>query len=222
MRRGLIRRWRLPSWSCSRLRARGRRRTRHGPDAQSCRGRAAGQCPVDGFRAVARPRTAAAGQRLRPEHQVRPSAKDAVTREHGVRVGELAMRSGERVGLDPIALRAVGLGGLLHDVGKLVTPFEILTKPGQLTDDERAVVERHTIDGEAMLAPYPHLSVAAVIVRHIMSGPTAPATRTGSRGSRSLSSRRSSASSTPGTRWSARTARRPARTRRWSSRGSRR
>ncbi len=91
--------------------------------------------------------------------------KDAVTRDHVVRVGELAMRAGERARLDPVALRAVGLGGLLHDVGKLVTPDEILMKPGELTDAERATVERHTLDGEAMLAPYPHLAAVAGIVR---------------------------------------------------------
>lgn len=91
--------------------------------------------------------------------------KDAVTRDHVVRVGELAMRAGERARLDPVALRAVGLGGLLHDVGKLVIPDAILKKPGGLTDAERATVERHTLDGEAMLAPYPHLAAVAGIVR---------------------------------------------------------
>ncbi len=92
-------------------------------------------------------------------------AKDIVTRDHVVRVSELAMRSAERAGLDGVSLRAVGLGGLLHDVGKLLAPDAILSKPGPLTDEERAVIERHTIDGEAMLAPYPHLAEVAFIVR---------------------------------------------------------
>ena len=92
-------------------------------------------------------------------------AKDIVTRDHVVRVSELAMRSAERAGLDSVSLRAVGLGGLLHDVGKLLAPDAILSKPGPLTDEERAVIERHTIDGEAMLAPYPHLANVAFIVR---------------------------------------------------------
>lgn len=91
--------------------------------------------------------------------------KDAVTREHVVRVAELAMRAGERAGLDAVALRAVGLGGLLHDVGKLLTPAEILSKPGALTSQDRAVVERHPVEGAALLAPYPHLSEVAAIVR---------------------------------------------------------
>ncbi len=91
--------------------------------------------------------------------------KDAVTRQHVIRVSELAMRAAERSGRDPLTLRAVGLGALLHDVGKLMTPDAILTKAGSLTDVERATIERHPIDGEALLAGYPHLAEAAKIVR---------------------------------------------------------
>ncbi|MCP9485147.1 MAG: HD domain-containing protein [Gaiellaceae bacterium MAG52_C11] len=91
--------------------------------------------------------------------------KDPVTRKHVVRVAELAMRSGERVGLDGVSLRAVGLGGLLHDVGKLLTPEAILSNPAALTAHERTVIERHPVDGAAMLAPYPHLREAAAVVR---------------------------------------------------------
>ena len=93
--------------------------------------------------------------------------KDAVTREHVVRVGELAMRTGQRAGLDPLDLRAVGLGGLLHDVGKLMTPQSILTKPSRLTDAEREVIERHPVDGARMLAAYPQLAeVAPAVAAH--------------------------------------------------------
>jgi HD-GYP domain-containing protein (c-di-GMP phosphodiesterase class II) len=91
--------------------------------------------------------------------------KDEVTRLHVVRVSELAMRTGQRAGLDAASLRVVALGGLLHDVGKLLAPDEILTKPAQLSEQERAVIERHPIDGEAMLAPYRHLAEVACVVR---------------------------------------------------------
>jgi HD-GYP domain-containing protein (c-di-GMP phosphodiesterase class II) len=91
--------------------------------------------------------------------------KDDVTRLHVVRVSELAMRTGQRAGLDAASLRVVALGGLLHDVGKLLAPDEILTKPAQLSEQERAVIERHPIDGEAMLAPYRHLAEVACVVR---------------------------------------------------------
>lgn len=91
--------------------------------------------------------------------------KDEVTRQHVIRVSELAMRAGERSKLDPLTLRAVGLGALLHDVGKLLTPDEVLMKPSSLTQAERAVVERHPADGAMLLAPFPHLAEAARIVR---------------------------------------------------------
>lgn len=91
--------------------------------------------------------------------------KDAVTRMHVVRVAELAMRAGQRGGLDAVSLRAVALGGLLHDVGKLLTPDSILTKSASLTGGERELIERHPGDGAAMLAPYPHLAEVAPVVR---------------------------------------------------------
>jgi len=92
-------------------------------------------------------------------------AKDDVTRMHVIRVGELAMRVGERAALDPLALRALGLGALLHDVGKLLTPDAVLMKPGALTDEERAVIQRHPIDGAELLAGFRHLAEAAKIIR---------------------------------------------------------
>lgn len=91
--------------------------------------------------------------------------KDQVTRAHVVRVAELAMRSGERAGLNPLELRAVGLGGLLHDIGKLLMPDAVLKKPGALTEQERVTIERHPIDGADMLAPYAHLAEVAAVVR---------------------------------------------------------
>lgn len=91
--------------------------------------------------------------------------KDAVTREHVVRVGELAMLAGQDAGLDPVQLRAVGLGGLLHDIGKILAPDEILKKPGALSAAEREVIERHPVAGAEMLSPYPHLAEVAEVVR---------------------------------------------------------
>jgi putative nucleotidyltransferase with HDIG domain len=50
---------------------------------------------------------------------------------------------GEELGLAPVRLRELAIGGLLHDVGKLAVPNEILQKPGALTDDEFDVIKRH-------------------------------------------------------------------------------
>lgn len=91
--------------------------------------------------------------------------KDPVTRDHVVRVAELAMRCGVRAGLAPERLRALGLGALLHDIGKLNTPTEILTKPAALTDDEFEQMKRHTVWGEALMQSSPLLTPAAPFVR---------------------------------------------------------
>lgn len=93
------------------------------------------------------------------------SQKDRVTRDHVVRVAELAMRAGVRHGLGANRLRALGIGALLHDVGKLTVPDEVLTKPGALTDDEFELMKQHTVWGEALLAPWRMLAPAAPFVR---------------------------------------------------------
>ena len=63
----------------------------------------------------------------------------------------VADQVGEALGLDEATLREVEFGALLHDVGKISVPNEILNKPGRLTDEEMAVMRLHTLDGEAML-----------------------------------------------------------------------
>jgi HD domain len=93
------------------------------------------------------------------------ATKDQVTRDHVVRVAELAMRSGVRAGLPPDRLRQLGLAALLHDVGKLTTPIDVLTKPGALTDDEFAVMKAHTVHGEQLMNQSPILAPAARFVR---------------------------------------------------------
>lgn len=91
--------------------------------------------------------------------------KDQITRDHVVRTGELALRVGERMGLPARDLRNLGLAAMLHDVGKLNTPDEVLKKPASLTADEYEVIKEHPADGEAMLAAEPTLAAAAHIVR---------------------------------------------------------
>ena len=78
--------------------------------------------------------------------------KDALTQEHVIRVSDLAIRVGRRAGLSPAELRTLGLGALLHDIGKLVMPDEILQKPAGLTDDEYAIVRSHPVDGAEILS----------------------------------------------------------------------
>jgi len=91
--------------------------------------------------------------------------KDAITRDHVVRVAELAVRAGEQHGLRGSRLRHLGLGALLHDIGKLDVPEAILTKPGRLSDEEMVCMQEHTVIGERMLIGEPELRAAAVFVR---------------------------------------------------------
>jgi HD-GYP domain-containing protein (c-di-GMP phosphodiesterase class II) len=78
-------------------------------------------------------------------------ADDAYTGHHSRDVVDLVMSIGPLLGLDDEQMRRLEFGALLHDVGKIEVPKEIINKPGPLTPEERAVIERHTITGQAML-----------------------------------------------------------------------
>jgi len=78
---------------------------------------------------------------------------DAYTGEHSRGVVELSLAVADRMGLDPRARVRVEFGALLHDVGKIAVPNEIINKPGPLNHEEWAVMRRHTIEGERMLKP---------------------------------------------------------------------
>jgi putative nucleotidyltransferase with HDIG domain len=89
---------------------------------------------------------------------------DQYTTTHSMNVSVLAMALGEFLGMAPSALRAFGLAGLLHDLGKVRIPREILSKPGKLTPDERAVIEAHPADGARMILEGDEpLDLAAVV-----------------------------------------------------------
>ena len=78
-------------------------------------------------------------------------ADDAYTGEHSRDVVSLTLEVAARMGLDSREARNAEFVALLHDVGKIRIPAEIINKPGPLDPDERAVIETHTIEGEAML-----------------------------------------------------------------------
>jgi putative nucleotidyltransferase with HDIG domain len=80
-------------------------------------------------------------------------AKDRYTVGHCARVAEYACRLAEHVGLTEREIVWFRMGAFLHDVGKTEVPEEILNKPGRLNAEERALMERHTVIGEEMLAP---------------------------------------------------------------------
>ncbi len=91
--------------------------------------------------------------------------KDRITRDHVVRVGELAGRTGEALRLSSHRLRNTILGALLHDIGKIGIDDAVLTKPGRLSDDEFREIQRHAAIGATMIAAVPSLAGVAPIVR---------------------------------------------------------
>jgi putative nucleotidyltransferase with HDIG domain len=82
-------------------------------------------------------------------------AKDRYTRGHCQRVADYACRIAEVAGIPRRDMIWFRMGAFLHDVGKTEVPGEILNKAGRLSDDERAVIERHTVSGDLILAPIP-------------------------------------------------------------------
>jgi HD-GYP domain-containing protein (c-di-GMP phosphodiesterase class II) len=78
-------------------------------------------------------------------------ADDAYTGSHSRDVVELAMAVGPELGLDADRMRMLEFAALLHDVGKINIPKSIINKPGSLTQEERAIINMHTIEGEKML-----------------------------------------------------------------------
>lgn len=77
--------------------------------------------------------------------------KDPSTAGHVERVAVLAVQMGEHLHLPTGRLRLLAAGGLLHDIGKLTVPTEVLQKPARLTDEEFDVVQRHPSDGRSLL-----------------------------------------------------------------------
>jgi HD-GYP domain-containing protein (c-di-GMP phosphodiesterase class II) len=68
--------------------------------------------------------------------------------------------------MDPSALRDLRYGAVLHDIGKIAVPQAILAKPGPLDPAERAIMERHPLVGEQILAPVEFLAGVAALIRH--------------------------------------------------------
>jgi len=95
-------------------------------------------------------------------------AKDEYTHVHNVGVSVLSTLIGKWIKLPPNQLASLSLAALLHDVGKIKIPSELLLKPGKLTDEEYALIKKHTIYGYELLRATPGISakIARVALQH--------------------------------------------------------
>jgi putative nucleotidyltransferase with HDIG domain len=96
---------------------------------------------------------------------------DEYTTTHSINVSVLTMALAEWLGMGARDVRAFGVAGLLHDLGKVKIPKEILNKPGKLEPEERAIMNNHPAEGARMIiATEPELDLAAVVAyeHHIM------------------------------------------------------
>jgi putative nucleotidyltransferase with HDIG domain len=89
---------------------------------------------------------------------------DNYTFTHMVNVSILTMGQARALGIDGPLLREFGLAALMHDIGKVRTPLEILNKPDKLTDDEFTIMKRHVVDGAEILRATPDIPALAPVV----------------------------------------------------------
>lgn len=93
--------------------------------------------------------------------------KDPYTAGHQQRVAELAVKIGEELKLEKDKLDAIQVASMIHDIGKIHIPAEILTKPGELSPLEREMIQNHPLFGYEILKniefPWP---IAQIVLQH--------------------------------------------------------
>ena len=92
---------------------------------------------------------------------------DDYTYMHSVAVCAMMVALSKQLGLDEAQTRCCGMAGLLHDLGKVAMPTEVLNKPGKLTDAEFDIMKTHPTEGFKMLKASPNVDeVALDVVLH--------------------------------------------------------
>jgi putative nucleotidyltransferase with HDIG domain len=89
---------------------------------------------------------------------------DNYTFTHMVNVSVLAMSQARALNLEGTILREFGFAALMHDIGKVNTPLEVLNKPDKLTKEEFDIMKRHVVDGAHILRKTPEMPALAPIV----------------------------------------------------------
>jgi len=93
-------------------------------------------------------------------------AKDPYTQGHCERLSQYSVDIGKALGLPHDQLVALHRGGIVHDIGKVAVPEDILNKPGRLTPEERKIMEMHSEAGERICAPLKSFRLVLPIIRH--------------------------------------------------------
>jgi putative nucleotidyltransferase with HDIG domain len=93
-------------------------------------------------------------------------ARDTYTAGHSERIASLAEAVGRALGCGEEEVRDIRRAALLHDIGKIGVPDQILRKPGPLTKEERAVMQHHAIIGEGILLSVERMRGVAKLVRY--------------------------------------------------------
>jgi PAS domain S-box-containing protein len=89
--------------------------------------------------------------------------RDKETEGHSRRVTENTLKIAQRIGVSNDVLEDIRSGAILHDIGKISIPDEILHKPGKLTEEERMIINQHPETAYKLLSPIPFLSKALEI-----------------------------------------------------------
>jgi putative nucleotidyltransferase with HDIG domain len=89
---------------------------------------------------------------------------DNYTFTHMVNVSSLAMAQARALNIDGALLREFGFAALMHDIGKVNTPLEVLNKPDKLTNEEFDIMKQHVVDGAHILRRTPEMPALAPIV----------------------------------------------------------
>lgn len=91
-------------------------------------------------------------------------SKDDYTFQHSVSVCTLLVSFARALELDRPTIQAIGVGALLHDVGKMKVPDEVLNKPGKLTDDEFKIMKSHVVHSRLLLEDNPGMTQIGIDV----------------------------------------------------------
>lgn len=92
--------------------------------------------------------------------------KDSYTSEHSLNVGLLAIAFGRHLGASEEDLNKLGMAGMLHDVGKMQTPSEVLLKEGKLDDEEFGLMKMHAQQGRDILLSHKNIYHGAIDVAY--------------------------------------------------------